>query len=152
MTEDSKDGENSGANPPTIPRAIREVANGVQHVFASELKLAKAEAYEAVGRTSRNSLWIAVSAVVIALAALPFMAFVVLGLGKILGENYWLASLLVAVLMVTLGGLVAYRAYRATRFSDLTLPDTRQSIEEERQAFKSKVRELRPRKQEAPKS
>lgn len=111
--------------PDSMGAAAKEVATSFRALVRSEMRLALAEARESVQRAGRDSLQIALAAALAALALLPFMAFLIVGLGRILGGNYWLSSLLVGVLFLALSVGLALHALHRIRAFDLSFPHLR---------------------------
>lgn len=129
---------------PDIPlgAAIQEIADAFGRMAKSEIQLAKAEARHAFSDFGRH-IAMAVFFGVIALAsALPLLAFAVIGLGRLLDDNYWLSSLIVGIVMLSVGGFFAYRYYRETRKDDLSLPNARESLRQERSILQHKLRDI----------
>src|SRR4051812_6778165 len=89
--------------------AIRELFDSLQAVIRSEIQLAKSEATESVSFAAKNIGRAAAGGFVAFLGIPPFMAFLVIGLGELLGNNFWLSALIVSVVFLTTGGLVAMR-------------------------------------------
>jgi membrane protein implicated in regulation of membrane protease activity len=67
------------------------------------------------------------------LGTLPFIAFLVIGLGRLLEGNYWLSSLIVAVVCMGVGAAMAYRSYSKLKSEDMSLSRTQRTLEEDKQ-------------------
>src|SRR5437868_6042078 len=76
------------------------------------------------------------------LGVFPLLAFLVIGLGRLMGDYYWLSSLIVAVLCMGIGGSLAIRAYHRMKEKDLTLPHTRETLDEEIHAVDKKLHQI----------
>jgi hypothetical protein len=86
----------------------RELLDSFRGVVKSELQLAQAELKGSFsvlpGRLGRVALFCGIAA----LGIPPFLAFLVVGLGRILGDNYWLSALIVSVVFLATGGILAW--------------------------------------------
>ena len=111
--------------------AVRELLSSAKDVVRNELVLVKEEAKGVAGKVARHSAQAALFGALLAMSFLPFLAFVVIGLGDLLGGRYWLSSLIVAVLSAGVGGFMAYRAFRKIADEDLEMPATRRTLERE---------------------
>lgn len=121
---------------------LREFMTSGTNLVRSEITLAKEELKETGRRLERHFLETLFFGVLALLAILPFLAFLVLGLGEVLGGRYWLSALVVAVVLGAVGALFGYRAYRKFKSEDLSLPRTRGSIDRERHLVKNKIAEM----------
>jgi uncharacterized membrane protein YqjE len=122
--------------------SLREVTSSMTEVVKAEIQLARAEVKDGIGKVGRQGLEVGVFLGLAALGVLPFLAFLVVGLGILLNQNYWLSSLIVSLFFFAVGGGMAYRGYRRMKDEDLSLPETRQTLEEEREILQRKVHEL----------
>lgn len=111
--------------------ALKEILNSSKDLIRSELVLVKEEAKAVAGKVARHSAQAALFSALLALSILPFLAFVVIGLGDLMGGRYWLSSLLVSVVCAGVGGFMAYRAFRKIAEEDLEMPATRRTLERE---------------------
>ncbi|MBC7690656.1 MAG: phage holin family protein [Methylotenera sp.] len=80
-----------------------------------------------------------------AISAFPFLAFIIIGLGRLMNDNYWLSSLIVGLICVAVGGPLAMTAIKKMKEEDFTLPLTRGTLEEDRQVMNSNVHRIRSR-------
>ena len=81
--------------------------------------------------TQRRSKYLIFSVSLAVLGLIPFIAFLVLGLGEILGGRYALSSLIVSVVCCGVGSFFAARLSRNFPVQSLSLPLTRRSIQTE---------------------
>ena len=124
----------------------REFASSIGTVIRSEIKLAKAEGRVALSKARSNSVQLAIFAIIAAFGIIPLMAFAVIGLGRILADNYWLSSLIIGLLMTGVFGFLAVtRAYRI-RDTDFAFPNVRESFEANSKLIDRKVTELSSRR------
>lgn len=132
-----------GADPTnaSLGSSLKDVGSSFARVVRSEIRLAQAELTDAAGDLGRKSAKMAAFGVVAALGILPFLSFLVIGLGRILNDNYWLSSLVVAVVFFAVGGILAYSAFKSLKFDGLSAPRTRQRLDRELSLVKDKVSE-----------
>lgn len=135
--------ESGKSNNPSIASSLREVGSSAKEMISSEVNLIGAELQNSVQSVRSHVVQAAIFGALTAISALPFVAFLVIGLGRILGDNYWLSSLIVSAFCALTGGSMAYRAYGKIASEDLTLPRSREGLEREREAVSEKIREMK---------
>lgn len=129
--------------PVPVSTVLGEVSADLKAVIHSELKLAFAEVREAIEQLKIHLTQLVLFGVVAALGIFPLLASAAIGLGKILNENYWLSSLVVAAVCIGIGGAMAYRALGSLKKARLNLAHTRTSLEREVALLGRKVTELK---------
>jgi hypothetical protein len=134
--------ENPAADESYIS-VLREVGGSAKELLKSELALIKAEIEEKAQAIGRHSVKAGVFIALLAISVLPFLAFLVIGLGELLDHRYWLSSLIVAVGCATVGGTFAYSYLKQIKEKDLKLPLTRGTLEIEKNVVKKKVDDLK---------
>src|SRR4051812_48586206 len=87
-----------------ISSAFKEIGMGITKLLRSEIRLATVELKESVRLMGKRSVTLIVFALIGALGILPLLAFFVIGLGRLLNDNYWLSSLIVAIVSFAIGG------------------------------------------------
>lgn len=133
-----------GANPaPGYVQILREIGDGAKALARSEIALIRAEIELEIKAATKHLQQTAVFGGLVALSVLPFLAFLVIGLGDLLDGRYWLSSLIVAVACAAVGGTLAFRAYRRLKERDLTLPRSRRSIRESADELKDEVEDIK---------
>lgn len=125
-----------------IGAVLQELLNGLQNLFRSETRLFKVEIQDTLRQMTRQLAIIAVCGMIAIAGTLPILAFLVIGLGKVLGDNYWLSSLLVGMFCIVIGSIVGYLAYRKIDFDRLSLPHTRSSLVEEKEMFRDEFQKV----------
>ncbi|MGE3684066.1 MAG: phage holin family protein [Bdellovibrionales bacterium] len=133
----------SPAANPSYAAVLRDLGTSATNLVRDELNLIKTEVAEAARNVGRHSAQAAAFGGLLALSILPFMAFVVIGLGKLLGDRYWLSSLIVALVCAVVGGPMAYRAFRKIKDDDLQLPHTKATLEKEAYVVQEKVEDVK---------
>lgn len=126
-TESQTDGETRES----YTTLIKELISATTDVVKKELVLAKEEAKEAARRAASHTIQTAIFGGLFILSLIPLTAFLVIGLGELLDNRYWLSSLIVGIIFAGIGGAFAYRAYTELK-KDIELPKTRHAIEFDR--------------------
>lgn len=137
-------GPDDSSSGRSIGTSVLDVSRRLNHLVRGEIRLAKAEVRQTVDELTRQCLRAASFGLLAALGVMPLVAFLVLGLGHLLGDNYWLSSLLVGLAFVILG--VAFGAPAAIRISRIrrgrgVLAHTRQSVAREFHLASRKIQE-----------
>lgn len=96
--------------PPQARRSvadlIKKLASDASVLLRQEIGLAKAEMKQNVRSFVKHLSEMAVGGGVAVVGLLVLIAFAIIGLGGLLGDEYWLSSLIVAVLLLGTGGLM----------------------------------------------
>lgn len=127
----------------SIASTLKELVSGLQSLLRGEIHLATAEVKGSVKEAGRNAAFTAVFAIFLILGFLPWIAFLVIGLGLILGGKYWLSSLIVSVVHLIIGGAMAVRFGKRIANEDFRLPITRQSLKSEAELVKGQLRSVK---------
>jgi membrane protein len=127
----------------SVVALARELVNDLALLFRQEIALAQAEIAQNLRGVFRNTGRIAVGGGVALFGAVVLVAFLIVGLGVLLGGAYWLSSLIVAVLL--LGGGAGLAVLGAKRIGERSLaPEaTMESLRETRDWASVEVDELR---------
>lgn len=114
----------------TLGSSARGAAQALTEVVRCEVRLAKAEMKDASGKLGHRALRVAAFGILALLGVPPFLAFLVLGLGSLLGGIYWLSALIVSLVLFAVGGTLAYRGFSKLREEQEFLPETRSTLAE----------------------
>jgi uncharacterized membrane protein YqjE len=131
-----------GARNTSYAEAISKIGGSAVDLVKSEIALVRAEIKQTTKKLTQYGTLSAIGAGVVMLSALPFTAFLVIGLGHLLNERYWLSSLIVAIVFALAGGLLTYGSYKRLR-RDADLPRTRMAIKQDARAVVQKVGSIR---------
>ena len=122
--------------------ALRQVASSTKDLIQSEITLVTAELKATVDTAKNHITQSIVFSVLLALSILPFIAFLVIGLGELLDGRYWLSSLIVAVAFAVIGGSLAYRAYQKLKNVDIDFSHTREGVRRGVGKVKAKLEDI----------
>ena len=112
-----------------------DIKNTVSNLEEHSIQI-KNEIKNTVSRVGKDSAQAVLFGALLSLSVFPFLAFLIVGLGKLMGDQYWLSALVVAAVCAGVGGTFAYRAYRRIKEEALILP---RSIHERIQVDKQAV-------------
>ena len=121
-------------NPAYQERSYSSVLNDVissgKDVLRSEINLFMTELKQLQPNLTKHIAQAAIFGGLLVISVVPFLAFLVIGLGEILDGRYWLSSLIVSILCAAIGGVCARRALVKIKNEDLKFSQTKRSIQE----------------------
>jgi hypothetical protein len=133
-------------NPPkekfSFGTIFKDLGSSAKSVMRSEIDLAIAEMQNNVNTITTNCAKAAFFGMLAALSIVPFMAFLVVGLGQALDGRYWLSSLIVSIVFAIGFGIPANRAYKAVMAPKFGFPKVKQSIAAQRKAMQEQMDNL----------
>ncbi len=109
---------------------LNDVISSAKDVLRSEINLFTTELKQLQPNLTKHIAQAAIFGGLLAVSVLPFLAFLVIGLGEILDGRYWLSSLIVSILCAVTGGTLARRAFMKIKTEDLKFSQTKRSIQE----------------------
>jgi uncharacterized membrane protein YqjE len=112
---------------PPLGELFRQLSDDATRLIRQEVALGKAEIRETGSALARDAMKIGIAAALAFLGALAATAFVIIGLGSLLG-NYWLSALIVAVVMLGTAALLAQRAIADIKERDLKPTQTIETL------------------------
>jgi uncharacterized membrane protein YqjE len=130
------------ADGASVGQLFKELGSDSAHLIQQEIALAKTELRETTGRLGRVGVKLAVAAAIAIPGAMAITAFLVIGIGDLLNENYWLGALIVGVALTATAAILAKRAMRPLADgvgipeTTATLRDDARWAKQEAQAFK----------------
>jgi uncharacterized membrane protein YqjE len=127
----------------SLGAVLRDIGLSAKDLIRSEVDLIKVELKDSAQKVGKHSAQVVMFGLLFALSIVPFMAFLIIALGEILDENYWLSSLIVALIFAALGGAMAYRAYSKIKTEDVDLHHAKDGWAREIDALKEKINELK---------
>ena len=134
------------ANPNSIPNLLRDLRDETTTLLRQEVALAKTELRANLSRVLRNAARIAIGGFVAYAGIIVFL----IGIGHLLGAlllrsglnplvAVWLATLIVGLVVATMGWFMLSKAKRALLNDDLTPRHTIQSLHDNKQWAKDKL-------------
>ena len=122
---------------------LREIGRSVKDLVHSEVNLVTLELKESGEKATQDLIRAIAFGSLLALSALPFLAFLVIGLGQLLGDRYWLSSLIVAVTCAGVGGPMALKFFKKISEVDFKFPRTRRTFTRSAESMKQKIENVR---------
>ena len=124
-----------------ISAVMKEILNSLSSLLRSELRLAKVELVHTGKDIGKHAAKSAVWAGVIFFGALALLTFAIIGLGILLGDRYWLSSLLIGAAMVIPGALLLMRNIKQIS-QEAKLPAVKEHLEEDKELVERKVHDI----------
>jgi membrane protein len=126
----------------SVGELFRQLTTDSSHLIRQEINLAKTELKE-TGRTVGQAGAKLGMAVGVALpGVLALTAFLIVGLGDLMNENYWLSALIVGIALLGIAATLAKRA-KATLKEGVGIPETAGTLREDAQWAKEEAREFK---------
>ncbi len=91
----------------SLAELFKALAADATHLARQEMALAKAEVAAAAAQVLQASKWLAVGGAAAMAGALVFLVFLVVLLGQLLDERFWLSSLMIAAVLLAAGTVMA---------------------------------------------
>ena len=126
----------------SIGELFRQMTSDASHLVQQEVHLAKAELKESVSRVRTMAVGFAVAAALAIPGALALTAFLVIGLGALIG-SYWASALIVGVVLMTAAVVLGRQALSNVTDGKLGLPRTTTSLAENATWGKEELRALK---------
>lgn len=127
----------------SVGELFRQLTTDSSHLFRQEISLAKTELKEAGTRFGQAGLKLGMAIGVAIPGLLALTAFLVIGLGDLMNENYWLSALIVGIAFIGVASALAKRAKALINERPIGVPETAGTLredarwaKEEAQAFK----------------
>jgi hypothetical protein len=130
-----------------LSAVLSDLSDSAKDLIRSEVELIKIELKDSMTKISGHLKQVAIFGGLCILSIIPFMAFLIIALGRVLDENYWLSSLIIAVTFAVVGGLLAYRAYQNIKAEDLDMKHSREGWHKEFDTLRENINELKTKVQ-----
>jgi uncharacterized membrane protein YqjE len=141
-TENESHSQTNGSSEKSLGSAISDLLSSVSSLIRSELNLAKLELRETTTQVTKHVVQLAIFAAVALLGITPFMAFLVIGLGELLNDNYWLSALIVSLVCFAVGGIFAAITLKKIKQQDFSMRNTRETLNADIHLIDRKVDEM----------
>lgn len=132
----------AGAEP-SLGELFKELAQESSTLVKQEMALAKAEMRENLRKFARDAVMLAAGGGILLVAMLVFTAFLVAGLGDMLGDEYWLGALIVGVVYAIVGGVLLMRGRSGMQGDDLRPEHTIESLQEDKRWARAEARQVK---------
>ena len=139
----SNEGNHRSTSQQTYSSVMKEVGQSTRDLIQSEINLIMAEFKQVTHNLGKHTTQAVVYSSLLFLSVIPFLAFLVIGLGEYLDGRYWLSSLIVSIACALVGGPMAMRAFKKIKTDDLKMPHVRSSLEKEVETVQRKFQDLK---------
>jgi hypothetical protein len=136
----------TAARERSVGELFRDLTTETSELVTKEIALVKAEARQTGATLARDGAKIGIASGLAFAGALALTAFLIAGLGDLLGGKYWLSALIIGVLFLAIGmGLVKNatadmkRRGQSMKHSVETLKDTGSWVKEEARQVKQEI-------------
>jgi len=143
----SRDGATRDESDPSgasLPSLLRRLADDGRSLLRQEVELAKIELWESARVLAGASSVAAGGVLLIVLGLLLLLVFVVLALGVLLGDRYWLSTLLVGLTLCLGGAITLAKGRSRLRVARLTPAESLESIQDSARWAAQNARRLKP--------
>ena len=123
----------------SIGDLFRQMTSDASHLVQQEVNLAKAELKESIGHVRTMAVGLAVAAALAIPGALALTAFLIIGLGALIG-SYWASALIIGFILVTAAVVLGRRALSIVTDGKIGLPRTITSLAEDATWGKEELR------------
>lgn len=127
---------------PSLGELLRRLTDDTTELVRQEMLLAKAEVRRTGATLVRDGTRIGIAVGFALAGTLALGAFAVLALGQLL-DNYWLAALIVGVVLLGIGWLLGNAAVADVRRRPLGMPQTADTLREDAAWARQELREVR---------
>ena len=135
-------GARAGAEP-SLGDLFRQLTTDTGELVRQEVSLAKAEMRQVGATLARDGAKIGVALGLAHAGVLALTAFLIAGLGGILRGHYWLAALIVGVLLLAIGGVMARSAVNDVKRRGVTPDQTAKTLSDDAAWAKQEAREFK---------
>lgn len=127
----------------SLRELLRQLADDGANLVRGEIALAKLEVKDSVRSLALDGVKL-VSAMALAwVGVLALTAFMIIGLGSLLGGAYWASALIVGLVMLAIGGILAQRGIAGLKGNSIKPEATVASLQQDKRWAGKEVRELR---------
>ena len=122
---------------------LGEVISSAKDVLRSEVNLFITEFKQIQPNLTKHLGQAVMFGALMALSILPFLAFLVIGLGELLDGRYWLSSLIVSIACAAIGGPLAARSFAKIKNEDFKFNQTKRSLQEAFQVTTKSIEKIK---------
>jgi hypothetical protein len=115
---------------PSLGELFADLARNTTTLVRQEVELAKTEMSQKAARVGKDVAFLAIGGAVLYAGFLALLAALIVGLGQ-LGLPWWLAALLVGLVVAAVGGFLIQQGLTALRREDLTPRQTIATLKED---------------------
>jgi uncharacterized membrane protein YqjE len=137
------DGRGHRDPEPSMADLVRQLAADSSALVRQEVALAKLEVREYASHAARQSAAVGAGVGMAAAGGLALTAFLVIGLGVLLGGLYWLSALIVGVMFLAAGYVLVRRGIQQLTAESPLPEETIETLREDADWAKRETREMK---------
>jgi uncharacterized membrane protein YqjE len=126
----------------SLGELFARLSSDAQHLIRQEATLAKAELREAGARLARDAAKIAVAVALALLGAFSATAFLIIGLGALIG-SYWASALIVTIVLLATAAILGKSAMNDLKEGPLKPEETIETLREDAEWAKREAQALK---------
>lgn len=128
---------------PSLGELLKRLSSDMGSLVSQELALAKAEMRDSVSQAVKGVTKLSIAMALALAGAISLTAFLILGLGAVLDDRYWLSALIVGVVELGLGMMAAKSAIKSMGEAAHKPAETVQSLKEDKQWARQEMKDLK---------
>jgi uncharacterized membrane protein YqjE len=121
---------------------LKNVSQDAVELLRAELNIFKDEIKTVAVRAEKDARMAMLFTFLAAMSLLPLFAFAVIGLGALLGDRYWLSSLVVAVVSYALFSPLSAKYYKKLMTKDVEFSQTTQGLQLALNSVQEKLKDV----------
>jgi uncharacterized membrane protein YqjE len=127
----------------TYASLLREIGVSIQELIHNEIQLLTAELKLVSHQASQRLERLLLFGFFLVLSGIAFLSFLIMGLGSLMNDQYWMSALLVSLGFFVLGSPIFLKSYSIFKKNRFPLPQTKASFQQEVKSVKNKFDELK---------
>ncbi len=128
---------------PGVTALLRQLGTESTALLRSEIALAKLEAKEMAREAALEGVKVGAAIALAVVGGLAIVAWLILGLGNLLGDHYATAAAIIGFLFLAVGGVLANRGVKGLRSGVLKPDETLQTLQEDKRWAAKKLKEFK---------
>ena len=105
----SRNGSSASIAEPPVGDLLRQLSDDGSRLIRQEMALAKVELRQSVSEVGKGAARVGIAAALALLGGIAAVAFLIIGLGALMG-NYWLSALIVSAGLLGIAGILGKSA------------------------------------------
>jgi hypothetical protein len=128
---------------PSLSQLVGQLTDDARDLVRQELAIARTEATQTAKTLAVSGAFVATGATLLLVGVVVLTVFLVIGLGELLGDRFWLSSLIIGSLFALAGVLALLRGRRGLRSDALKPAATIDTLQQTREWASREAAELK---------
>lgn len=133
----------TAAGNASVGELFKQLSSDSSHLVRQEINLAKAELLESAGHMAKGATKVGIAAGIAIPGLFAFGAFLIIALGDLMNENYWLSALIVSVAMLATAAILAKKGIGDFGKASFVPEETMGTLREDAQWAKEESQEFK---------